>query len=276
MRTKFPQMLSSLQMIPRVHAHQHLVVVVTDQQALDACTQLHHICVLNTVGSELLPNLTDIEQNGYVGWINQSAVFKAIVWRKVELVREILEYNVTVIATDLDIAFFRDPTSTAVLPEGDSYDFVIQTEFPEAELQSHDNGEVYGVNTGFYMVRPTTAGKALMDAWLLHSSEGRNQPALNNILATAEVEYAQWRMLPVHVGISLCFYLDTFEVLSNINEWRKVISERLKPAVHTMAFFHSACCAPGWQHYPACKDAVLLTVQQVWLEQSSHSPNLER
>ena len=89
--------------------------------------------------------------------------FRRKTMSKVELALRILEQNISVFVVDLDIVFFRDPMSylTSACPMQD------------CDIVAQFNDGLEGVNTGFYLARPTSV---VVSSFLL----AINEPKYNN------------------------------------------------------------------------------------------------
>ena len=126
------------------------------------CRRLHPFCVEDSWATTRLPERVNAS-NAMDTF--QSPQFGAIMWRRLELVRDILAQGFNVISMDSDIAYFKDPMAFASIDE---------------DLACMAEGE--GVNIGFCYFRSSIATIDFMQKVVAHAGQGWEQGVFNEVL----------------------------------------------------------------------------------------------
>ena len=191
-----PLMLTSMRLVDGGDTVDHLLVLTPNARAYDSCVKLHKYCILDKPWAYLHGR----DDNRLVFGDKN---FTALLWRKAELVAEILHGGVDVLALDMDIVFFRNPLSEHVLQYNDtSIQMLVQKEYP---------GDDQVVNIGMYFLRSSNATKHFMGE-VLRRRDQWDQGVVNELLWTstdpADIEFRlPWAHIPVSIGSSMCHML---------------------------------------------------------------------
>ena len=126
------------------------------------CRRLHHFCVEDSWATTRLPERvnTSNAMNTF-----KSPQFLAIMWRRLEVVRDILAQGFNVLSMDSDIAYLKDPMAFASIDE---------------DLACMAEGK--GVNIGFCYFRSSNATVDFMQKVVAHPGKGWEQGVFNEVL----------------------------------------------------------------------------------------------
>ena len=111
---------------------------------------MHHNCFLDDWASSQLPRKLSKTRSGLAAF--RSPLFDEVAWRRLELVRDILNLGADVLVADFDVAYFKDPLEF-VRRNSVGYDVLHSTE---------NNGKT--ANLGFYFVKSTPGGRDLLNS----------------------------------------------------------------------------------------------------------------
>ena len=147
----------------RLHADFGLIVVVHTRQAFHACAQLHHSCLLDDWKSSSLPHGSHM-------------------WRRLELVRDLLANEIGVLTIDADIAYFQDPLPwVAAFGSADIY---YQRECSICDLSTGNMPAESLVNIGFWLAKATEGAKSFLQVLLdAYEPAGMSQPRLYSLMS---------------------------------------------------------------------------------------------
>ena len=250
-----PLMLTSMQMVDGGDMADHLVVVTSSGRAFHSCVKLHKFCLLDTFWA--------FQHHNHSRLTFGDSNFTALLWRKHEIVRELVHSNFDVLSLDMDVVAFRNLLSDHVLDyKNQSLDLMVQKE--------HLDPAVLIVNIGVYFLRSTSASQIFLDQWL-HSKRRAlwDQWVVNDLLWNStnsiDLRDLQWEHIPVATGVGLCHMglpLDAqmANLTQNFADWLVRYPD--------LAFFHTACWAFSNQFSKA--DA-LQNVLSVYLLSKNHT-----
>lgn len=197
----FPPMLEGMRFANASGMAHHLVAVATSAHGFELCTRLHSNCVLDNWGTSLGgspgANALGGETRGYLD----------LVWRKPELVRDLVHAGLHVVCMDMDIVVFKNFLVRGALPYSSGADFI-----PSHHYQLPDSNpgppEERMLNAGFYFVRATAPSKVFMDAWVHRDRRtgcGNEQAVMEILLLAHSTELGvKWKGIPDNVGFTAC------------------------------------------------------------------------
>lgn len=147
-----------------------------------------------------LPSHSVLNSSAEVENVFGSSAFVETSRRKSILVLKVLRLGYSVLFSDVDVVWIRDPIPEVVRYD---YDFVIQSDRKHADQDMALN---YNVNSGFYLVRSTKRSVTALQAIVKYSTaiQRSEQKAFNYVLCGA---FKDHHMGPgVRIGSNECLY----------------------------------------------------------------------
>ncbi|XP_044970941.1 uncharacterized protein At4g15970-like [Hordeum vulgare subsp. vulgare] len=204
-------MLDSLRTGVRTqHLLKHLVVVATDPKGLERCRRMHPLCHL-LVANGMSANGTKLMfyDKDYVD----------MMWARNRLQARVLALGYTMLFTDLDILWFRNPLLR--IPVGADITLACDNHFGS---NPYDLDKA--ANSGFVYARPTAATLAFFEGWY----EARTRwPGENDQVVFREMKHE----LAARHGATV-YLVDTTYFHNACEEWKKF-------NFHEICIFHAAC-----------------------------------
>lgn len=178
----FPAMLESMRVANASGMPRHLVAITTSTHALELCSRFHGNCVLDNWATSL-HSAPDDESQGQM-----TSGYLSLVCRKPELVRDLVNANISVVCIDMDIVDFRNFLQSWVLPYSSGADLLLL----QSQRMLEDDPEYYvsKLNAGFYFIRASLQSKTFLNTWLhrdLRTGCGNEQTVMGfSCLRTAQ------------------------------------------------------------------------------------------
>lgn len=115
--------------------------------------------------------------------------WRVMTWQHVFIVKELLGWGFTVVASDLDVVWLKNPAELASQhPSAEllmGHDGVWNdNENPQADDLEKDASVHHNLNTGVYVVRSTNASRGFFSAWAAHfvDENGHDQTGMYHVL----------------------------------------------------------------------------------------------
>ncbi|XP_019057272.1 PREDICTED: uncharacterized protein At4g15970-like [Tarenaya hassleriana] len=127
----------------------HVIAVCLDRKAYDRCLQVHpHCYLINATGSDELAGPNRFMTPGYL----------KLIWRRMDLLREVLAFGYNFVFTDADIVWLRDPFPRFF----QEADFQITCDNYNGKPSDKNNW----VNSGFTYVKASDKASRFYEFWV--------------------------------------------------------------------------------------------------------------